>query len=128
MNALNQEPQVKAELERLIALLAEHESIQAFKEIETKVKNNQNLQKLEEKIKQAQKDAVNFAHYGKPEAEKQAIAEIEQATAEYDEHPLVIAYREKLLEANDLLHFVTDSIQKQINEAIEEEGSNASKD
>jgi cell fate (sporulation/competence/biofilm development) regulator YmcA (YheA/YmcA/DUF963 family) len=39
----------------------------------------------------------------------------------------VIAYREKLMEANDLLHYVTTSLQQQVNQAIEEEETNASK-
>lgn len=128
MDALEREPEVKAALEQLTESLAAHETIRSFKRIKEKIEKNQHLQELEEKIKTAQKEAVNFAHYGKPEAEKAAIAAANRYTAEFEEQPLVIAYREKLLEANDLLHFVTDSLQRQVNETIEEEKPNASKD
>lgn len=79
-----------------------------------------------EGIKQAQKDAVLFAHYGKPIAEKAAIANAEQLQAEFDAHPLVIHYREVLLEANELLYYVTNFIQSELNDYLEEE-KNASK-
>ncbi len=40
---------------------------------------------------------------------------------EFDQHPLVVAYREQLLEADDLLHHLTTMIQEEINGQIEEE-------
>lgn len=40
---------------------------------------------------------------------------------EFDQHPLVIAYRKQLLEADDLLHHLTTMIQEEINGQIEEE-------
>lgn len=40
---------------------------------------------------------------------------------EFDQHPLVVAYRKQLLEADDLLHHLTTMIQEEINGQIEEE-------
>ncbi|HIY58946.1 MAG TPA: YlbF family regulator [Candidatus Tetragenococcus pullicola] len=129
MDPLEKEPEVKAALDKLLDLLGENEVIQEFKAIQQRASDNVHLQELEEQIKVAQKEAVQYAHYEKPEAEKQAIARINALTKEYDEHPLVIAYREKLWDANELLHYVTEKVQKQVNQAIEEEETkHASKD
>ncbi|WP_348921174.1 YlbF family regulator [Enterococcus rotai] len=110
------------ELTKLLTLLGEDELIQRYKELEAKVQKNEKLTDLVEQIKAAQKDAVQFAHYDKPEAEKAAIQRADALTKEFDEHPLVVAYREQLMEANDLLQHVTDMIQYRINEELEKEG------
>jgi len=127
LSPLEQEPQIQHELEVLLDLLAEHPIIKEFKHVQKKARQNEHLKEIEEAIKRAQKDAVQYAHYGKPEAERQAIIRINELNQDYAEHPLVIAYREKLIEANDLLHYVTTSLQRQVNQAIEEEETNASK-
>jgi cell fate (sporulation/competence/biofilm development) regulator YmcA (YheA/YmcA/DUF963 family) len=113
---------INEELMKLLALIGEDELIQRYKKIEEKVQNNKKLTELVEQIKAAQKDAVQFAHYDKPEAEKAAIKRADELTKEFDEHPLVVAYREQLMEANDLLQHVTDMIQYRINEELEKEG------
>lgn len=122
-----EEQAIQAELQQLEQLIGQHPVIQAFKEVEMRARTNRHLQELEEQIKAAQKEAVQFAHYGKPEAEKQAILRIEELTAAYNQQPLVVRYRETLFEANDLLQFVTSAVQKKVNQALEEELGNASK-
>ena len=112
---------MQAALDELLEMLAEHDTIKEFKKIQLKAQQNQYLKELEEAIKAAQKDAVQFAHYGKPEAEKLAIQRINELNKEYAEHPLVVAYREKLIEADDLLQYVTSRLQRQVNHMIEEE-------
>ncbi len=99
MDSLAMEPQVRKELDQLLGLIAEDDVFSVYKKIETKAQNNQNLTNLVEEIKVAQKDAVQFAHYGKPEAEKAAIKLADEKTKLFNEHPLVVAYREQLLEA-----------------------------
>lgn len=113
---------IEAELEKLLQLLDQNETIKRYKEIEERVNNNEKLTQLVEDIKEAQKDAVQFAHYGKPEAEKEAIKRADELTAQFDEHPLVLAYREQLAEANDLLQHITAMIQRGINDQLEKEG------
>ena len=88
-----------------------------------RLKKNKKLTELVEEIKAAQKDAVQFAHYGKPTAEKEAIQRADAKTKEFDEHPLVVAYREQLIEANDLVQHVTALIQYRVNEELEKEGN-----
>lgn len=116
---LEKEQQVQAELQRLNQLLDENEIIIRFREVEARVQQNKKLDDLVEQIKQAQKDAVQYAHYDKPEAEKQALELADTLTKEFDEHPLVIAYREQLLEANDLIQHLTKRIHKAVNHSLE---------
>ncbi len=128
MDPLNKEPEIQAALEQLVDLLAEHDSIREFKKVQQRALQNEKLQTLEEQIKQAQKAAVQFAHYDKPEARKQANAETDRLKKEYEDQPLVISYRKKLLDANEILHYITDNFERRVNDAIEEEDLNASKD
>lgn len=122
MNLAN-EAAVEAALSHLTALLGENEVIVHYQELQKRVAENDTLQELEEGIKAAQKAAVQFAHYGKPEAEREALKEADRLTKAFDEHPLVVAYREQLYEANDLLQHLTTMIQKEVNAALEEEES-----
>lgn len=112
---MQQEPEIQKEVRKLTKLLRENETIIRYKELEEKIQQNQYLAELREKIKQAQKDAVHFAHYDKPAAEKEAIKQADQFMQEFDQHPLVVAYRKQLLEADDLLHHLTTMIQEEIN-------------
>ncbi|MHC5268443.1 YlbF family regulator [Enterococcus sp. LJL98] len=129
MGFLEEEQALAKEVNQLLALLQNHESIQRFQSIQSRAQNHPGLKALEEQIKAAQKDAVNFAHYEKPEAEKQAIAEIERLNQAYKNHPLVRSYRDSLVEADELLQYLSKRIQKEVNSAIEaeEEEENAAK-
>lgn len=118
MNLAN-EAAVEAALSHLTALLGKNEVITRYQQLQKRVEENDTLQQLEEDIKTAQKDAVQYAHYGKPEAEREALKEADRLTTEFDQHPLVVAYREQLYEANDLLQHLTNMIQKEVNAAIE---------
>lgn len=113
---------IQIELNQLLSLIEEHDIIQRYKMLEKKVQANKKLAELTEKIKTAQKEAVQFAHYDKPNAEQEAICQADRLTKEFNEQPLVIAYRQALSEANELLQYITEMIQSQINEEIEKEG------
>lgn len=118
---LAEEAAVEAALTHLTALLGENEVVIRYQQLQKQVEENETLQEIQEKIKSAQKNAVQLAHYGKPEAEKMALKEADQLMAEFDQHPLVVAYREQLQEANDLLQYLTAMIQKAVNDALESE-------
>ncbi|MDB1678181.1 MULTISPECIES: YlbF family regulator [Enterococcus] len=115
------EANIQKEADKLMEQLSLNEVIIRYKELEMKVQQNHYLTQLTEEIQKAQKEAVNFAHYGKKEAEKEAIARANELTKTMDQHPLVLAYRHQLVEANDLLQHLTKMIQEEINEWIEEE-------
>ncbi|QQV79656.1 YlbF family regulator [Enterococcus faecalis] len=125
MEPLNLDAQSNKELEKLLHLIGQDEVIQRYQAIEEKGKEKQKkLTELVEEIKAAQKDAVQFAHYGKPTAEKEAIQRADAKNKKnFDEHPLVVAYREQLIEANDLVQHVTALIQYRVNEELEKEGN-----
>ena len=130
MTYLEKETQVQQQFAKLNHLLQENEVIIAYKEIAEKVFNHEGLKQLEEQIKTCQKQLVQYEHYGKYRAKEQVLAEIDQLQAQYENHPLVIAYRKRLIEANDLLQYVTNRIQDEVNQQIEQEGkgNDAAKD
>ncbi len=114
----NIESNIQQLLILLLDLLSENETVKAFRLVEKKIDQHEDLQNLTKKIKTAQKEAVKFAHYGKPEAERQAIASADLLTEEFNHHPLVIRYRELLVETDDLLQFITKEIEEQINDKV----------
>ncbi|EOT40379.1 YlbF family regulator [Enterococcus columbae] len=129
MTYLEKEAQIQEQFAKLNQLLQENEVIIAYKKIAEKVFAHEGLQALEEQIKTCQKQLVQYEHYGKYQAKEQLLVEIAQLQEQYDHHPLVTAYREKLIEANDLLQYVTNRIQREVNEQIEQEGKkDAAKD
>lgn len=121
MTFLEEEKQLEQEVEKLLDLLKNHESVQQFQTVRDRAENHPKLKELEAQIKAAQKDAVNFEHYGKPEAQRRAVAEINRLNKEYKSHPLVESYRQSLIEADELLQHVSTMIQKNVNQVIEGE-------
>ncbi|QCI87315.1 hypothetical protein FE258_00065 [Vagococcus zengguangii] len=112
------EQTVEAALQDLLAELAENPVIIDYKTIEEQAKNHPKLSELAEAIKFQQKQAVKFAHYGKPVAEQEAIKQADELMREFEDHPLVVTYRQRLIEANDLLQYVTNLIEKEVNIAL----------
>lgn len=121
MGYLEEEQTLQEEVEKMLSLLTTHESVAQFKEVQGKAQNHAGLKELEAQIKRAQKDAVAYAHYDKPEAEKLAIEEINALNKAYKSHPLVDMYRDRLVEADELLQHVSTLIQKEVNQRIDEE-------
>ena len=111
---------VEASLSDLLENLKHHDTIKAYKKIEQKIDAHQGLKEMVETIKSLQKDAVQFAHYDKPNAEKEALRQADELQEAFDTHPLVIEYRACLVEANDLLHHLTNLLQSQVNDKLEE--------
>lgn len=128
MEVLKEEKMVQDKVAQLVKLLAEHDQIKEFKQIEGSARQSQELLQLEEKMKAAQKEAVQLDHYDKPEAARQKNLEIDRLKKDYEEHPLVLSYRQKLKNANEIVQYITENFEQQINEAIEEEELHASKD
>ncbi len=111
--------EVEEKLQELLALLGENEVIVHYQQLAEKVKNNQELKDLEEAIKVAQKETVNFGHYGQINAAKHAKEKADELTEKFNHHPQVVAYREALYEANDLLQYLTSLIQERVNEELQ---------
>lgn len=112
------DPQVGAALNTLLQLLGDNDTIKSYQLLAKRIKNNARLAELEEQIKIAQKEAVNFDHYGKVEAARAARTKADELTAEFNTNPLVLAFRESLYEANDLLQYLTGLIEARVNEEL----------
>lgn len=119
MNNLSDEfkdnPEVRQALNDVLGLLEEHPLVREFNNISAKIQSHPTLSDLTESIKIEQKEAVQFAHYDKPEAEKLALVEADRLTDEFNRHPLVVRYREVLIEVNDLLQYLTKKIEADFN-------------
>lgn len=111
--------EVEEALDKVLNLLEKNDIIQEFKYLEMKIAENQHLNDLVEAIKFEQKEAVQFAHYEKPQAEKFSLQQADHFTKQFEEHPLVVRYREVLKESNELLHFVTDTLEQEINQYLD---------
>src|SRR5699024_8510181 len=106
--------QVMNETRLLAKLLANTEEINRFKQVEAKINSNEILQKLINKIKLIQKQAVNLQAYDKAEALKKLEAEIDQLQEELDSIPVVEEFKEVQGVVNDELQMVAGTIAREV--------------
>ena len=115
--------EVMDETRKLASMLASTEEIDRFKQVEAKINDNKKVQKLIQKIKTLQKQAVNFQAYEKREALKRIEEEIDRVQAEIDEIPVVQEFKETQIVVNDVLQLVTKTIAREVtNQVIESTG------
>lgn len=113
------EPVLDQVFYKLLEKLAHHDTIKEYRKLEHQIGEHDGLQRLVDDIKAHQKEMVRFDHYDKPNAYKEAKRLADEKQQQFDNHPLVIAYRESLVEANDLLQHVTNRLQKKVNDSLE---------
>lgn len=123
MEPLNLDAQSNKELEKLLHLIGQDEVIQRYQAIEEKVKKNKKLTELVEEIKAAQKMRFNLLTMANQLLKKKPFNELMRKQKNLMKDPLVVAYREQLIEANDLVQHVTALIQYRVNEELEKEGN-----
>lgn len=112
--------QILDEAKKLAEMLSNTEEIDRFKQVEAKINANQKVQKLIQKIKTLQKQAVNFQAYGKEEALKRVDEEINRLQNEIDEIPVVQEFKEIQITVNDVLQLVSGTIAREVtNNVIE---------
>ena len=111
------------EAKKLATMLANTEEIDRFKQVEAKLNENQKVQKLIQKIKTLQKQAVNFQAYEKREALKRIESEIDRLQEEIDSIPVVQEFKETQIVVNDVLQLVSKTISREVtNNVIESTG------
>jgi len=110
--------QVLDEAKKLAEMLANTDEIERFKQVEAKLNENKKVQKLIQKIKTLQKQAVNFQAYEKREALKNVEAELDRLQAEIDDIPLVQEFKETQVVVNDVLQLVTKTIAREVTNNI----------
>ncbi|MFC3932594.1 YlbF family regulator [Streptococcus dentapri] len=98
-------------IRELQALLSQHESVEAFREVQAKVDQLPELNQLAHDMKAYQQEAVLFEKLEKNQA-------ADQLAQELSELPLVQDYRAKMQDVSDLLQYVTKSLEDKINEEL----------
>ncbi|MFC4023075.1 RicAFT regulatory complex protein RicA family protein [Oceanobacillus longus] len=112
--------EVMDEAKKLANMLASTEEIDRFKQVEAKINESKKVQKLIQKIKTLQKQAVNFQAYEKKEALKNVEEEIDRVQAEIDDIPIVQEFKETQIVVNDVLQLVSKTIAREVtNQVIE---------
>ncbi|WP_085992347.1 RicAFT regulatory complex protein RicA family protein [Oceanobacillus senegalensis] len=106
------------EAKKLAEMLSSTDEIDRFKQVEAKLNENQKVQKLIQKIKTLQKQAVNFQAYGKTEALKKADEEINRLQDEIDSIPIVQEFKETQVVVNDVLQLVSGTIAREVTNNV----------
>lgn len=110
--------QILDEAKKLAEMLSHTEEIDRFKQVEAKINSNQKVQKLIQKIKTLQKQAVNFQAYGKEEALKRVDEEIDRLQSEIDAIPVVQEFKEIQITVNDVLQLVSGTIAREVTNSV----------
>jgi cell fate (sporulation/competence/biofilm development) regulator YmcA (YheA/YmcA/DUF963 family) len=107
-----------AQAKELARMVAETEEVDFFKRAEAQIQGNEKVSMLISSIKGLQKQAVNFQHYGKPEALKKTEDKIAKLEAELDEIPVVQQFKESQIEVNELLQIIASTISNTVTDEI----------
>jgi cell fate (sporulation/competence/biofilm development) regulator YmcA (YheA/YmcA/DUF963 family) len=109
----------------LAKMISQTEEVDFFKRAEAQINYNTKVQEMISKIKNLQKNAVNYQHFGKHEALKKVEAQIDQLQEELDAIPVVQDFKTSQVDVNDLLQLVANTISNTVtNEIIESTGGN----
>ena len=102
----------------LAGMISETEEVDFFKRAEAKLNENENVRLTINEIKQLQKQAVNFQHYGKTEALRKTEAKIDALQEELDNLPIIQQFKDSQGDVNDLLQLVATTISKKVTDEI----------
>lgn len=112
------QPDIQTALVSVLELLSTNEVIIAYQKSAQRIENHQGIAKIVDDIKKTQQAGVAFEHYGKPQAAAEAFLQADQLSEQLANHPLVLAYRANLAEANSLLHSLTKQLEEQVNAGL----------
>ena len=96
--------------------LATHPTILQFQAAEARLKHSEALYALEVEMKSLAKDAVLYKKIGKERAYRETIARSKEIEVQLNDEPVLIDYRRKLTAANELLQYLLQNLETQINE------------
>ncbi|AKO93771.1 MULTISPECIES: RicAFT regulatory complex protein RicA family protein [Priestia] len=102
----------------LAGMISETEEVDFFKRAEAKLNENEKVRLTINEIKQLQKQAVNFQHYGKTEALRKTEAKIDALQEELDNLPIIQQFKDSQGDVNDLLQLVATTISKKVTDEI----------
>src|SRR5699024_6446830 len=110
--------EVLTEAKKLAEMLANRKEIERFKQVETKINENQKVQRIITKIKTLQKQAVNLQAYEKKEALKIVEDTLAEAEEELDSIPIVNEFKEIQETVNNVLQLVSGTIAREVTNHI----------
>jgi cell fate (sporulation/competence/biofilm development) regulator YmcA (YheA/YmcA/DUF963 family) len=102
---------------KLNELLLDKEEVKAYQRYETAIKEHPEIAQSEEKLKAMQKQMV--LNKAKDVDDEALITDYEKKKAFFDEHPLVVNYRNLKEEVDDLLLEVETMINNGINDDMD---------
>lgn len=102
------------EFDQLLSIIQEQTAYKEFIEAKEKIQTS-DIQTLLNDIEMAQKNSVHFNHYHKDKAYQQNEGHIDRLYQQLNTHDMVCQYRDSLYEANDLLHYITTTLEEGIN-------------
>lgn len=108
-------------LSLFLSELAAHPAVIEFQAAEDRLKHSDALYALEVEMKSLAKDAVLYKKIGKEKAYQETIARSKVIEAQLNDEPVLIDYRRKLTSANELLQYLLQNLETQINEELHRE-------
>lgn len=102
----------------LAQMIADTEEVDFFKRAEAQIHENEKVSRLISEIKGLQKQAVNFEHYGKPEALRRTEEKLAALEVELDSIPVVQEFKQSQTEVNELLQLVATTISNKVTDEV----------
>ncbi len=102
----------------LAKMIAATEEVKFFQQAESQMNDNPKITQLLGMMKDLQKQAVNFEHYGKKEALEKTENTLAKMQAELDEMPIVQDFKQSQEEVNELMQMVTTVISNTVTDEI----------
>ncbi|MCH4171866.1 MAG: YlbF family regulator [Lactobacillus sp.] len=108
------EPAVRQALDKLNEAIAKESVIKEYQQIEAQVQQNQHLQQVQADLKKAQREIVTFKRIDKPKAAQAATETADKLKETLEQDPLTLAYRQSLMDANDILTYITGQFETKL--------------
>ncbi|MDR0199697.1 MAG: YlbF family regulator [Streptococcaceae bacterium] len=94
--------------------------VKDFQAAEQKLKHEKQLWEDYERMKSFQKEAILYQQIGKQKAYQETSKAAGQLEKRLKNHPVVRDYALKLADVNDLLDYVTHTIEEKVNQSLHE--------
>ncbi|GAF39919.1 hypothetical protein FC83_GL000349 [Agrilactobacillus composti DSM 18527 = JCM 14202] len=108
------EPAVRLALDKLNTAIAKESVIQDYQKIEAQVQQNQHLQQVQADLKKAQREIVTYKRIDKTKAAQVATENADRLKQTLEQDPLTLAYRQSLMDANDILTYITGQFETKL--------------
>lgn len=104
---------------QLIHELNQFPEVIRYKQVEEAINKSTYLKKLEETIKEKQKNAAHLMVYGKIQAKKELDKEIDSLTLQFQQNITVEQYRSAQEEVDELIQTIMQYLQTQLVDSLE---------